>query len=263
MRKRRNSPPIDRTGKRFGLLTVIELHSIGTANQLGVANQPCKWRCRCDCGKEVIVRAGNLTNGHTRSCGCLQGKKLEDLTGRRFDKLTVIEHAGHDKTNIVLWRCRCDCGNIRIKRRSQLTSSGPVNCGCTGKPLPRLDSQQRAFVNILITKYKNSARNRHITYDLSYRQAELLFTSNCSYCGASPYKQLLTVKNETWRDKFLYSGIDRIDSSLGYTVTNSVSCCEQCNYSKLDHTVQEFMQHIDHMYKHMFKQTDSKLVLGV
>jgi hypothetical protein len=29
------------------------------------------WLCRCDCGTEKIVSAGNLRSGHTQSCGCL------------------------------------------------------------------------------------------------------------------------------------------------------------------------------------------------
>jgi len=28
------------------------------------------WHCRCDCGTEVDVISGNLTSGHTTSCGC-------------------------------------------------------------------------------------------------------------------------------------------------------------------------------------------------
>lgn len=28
--------------------------------------------CRCDCGKFTTVSTGNLTNGHTQSCGCLR-----------------------------------------------------------------------------------------------------------------------------------------------------------------------------------------------
>lgn len=28
------------------------------------------WRCRCDCGNEVVVREICLKNGYTTSCGC-------------------------------------------------------------------------------------------------------------------------------------------------------------------------------------------------
>lgn len=50
---------IDRTGVRFSRL--VALHYEG--------NQ--RWRCRCDCGAELLVRIGALTTGNTRSCGCL------------------------------------------------------------------------------------------------------------------------------------------------------------------------------------------------
>ena len=30
------------------------------------------WRCRCDCGRETVVRQSNLQSGHVKSCGCLQ-----------------------------------------------------------------------------------------------------------------------------------------------------------------------------------------------
>lgn len=50
---------IDRTGQRFGRLTVLEY----------VGNR--KWLCKCDCGNEKVIFAGSLTSGVTRSCGCL------------------------------------------------------------------------------------------------------------------------------------------------------------------------------------------------
>lgn len=54
----------DITGKRFGMLTAIET--------VGKYNRTFVWRCRCDCGNIVDVKLGNLTNGNTKSCGCMQ-----------------------------------------------------------------------------------------------------------------------------------------------------------------------------------------------
>lgn len=31
-----------------------------------------KWRARCGCGKEFLVRKRNVEKGHTKSCGCLR-----------------------------------------------------------------------------------------------------------------------------------------------------------------------------------------------
>ena len=34
--------------------------------------QKTKWLCLCDCGVEIYVTSGNLREGKTKSCGCLQ-----------------------------------------------------------------------------------------------------------------------------------------------------------------------------------------------
>lgn len=39
------------------------------------------------------------------------GRKLIDLTGRRFGRLTVIERASN-KGIATMYLCKCDCGNI-------------------------------------------------------------------------------------------------------------------------------------------------------
>jgi hypothetical protein len=52
----------------------------------------------------------------------------------------------------------------------------------------------------------------------------LFWQKPCYYCGE------------------LSKGIDRLDSTKGYEVENCVSCCEQCNYMKLDYTQEEFIK---------------------
>lgn len=52
-------------GAVFGRLTAIAPTSERTKDG-GVL-----WSCRCECGREVLVKATYLTQGHTRSCGCI------------------------------------------------------------------------------------------------------------------------------------------------------------------------------------------------
>ncbi len=35
-----------------------------------------KWLCRCQCGKEKIIRRDWLVKGRTKSCGCKRGIRL-------------------------------------------------------------------------------------------------------------------------------------------------------------------------------------------
>jgi len=57
----------DLTGKRFGKLTVLQFDE----SSFGKGR---KWLCQCDCGNTKIIRAANLINGSTVSCGCERGK---------------------------------------------------------------------------------------------------------------------------------------------------------------------------------------------
>ena len=61
---------IDMTGKRFGKLVVLE-----KAYNDDPDNTSARWLCRCDCGKEKIIRGDTLRNGKSRSCGCMRSKK--------------------------------------------------------------------------------------------------------------------------------------------------------------------------------------------
>lgn len=111
----------DYTGRRFGALTVLRFEE--TRN--GVR---C-WRCRCDCGREVVVGQTHLTTGNALSCG-YAGKLLpEDLTGVRFGHLTVLGRAGV-KSGRVQWACRCDCGRLTTAGHYNLLSGRSTTCGC-------------------------------------------------------------------------------------------------------------------------------------
>jgi hypothetical protein len=62
---------------------------------------------------------------------------LQDLTGQRFHRLTVLAFAGFsEKRRRAQWLCRCDCGNEKVivgadfrKKRGPTTS-----CGCGINP---------------------------------------------------------------------------------------------------------------------------------
>lgn len=53
---------LDLSGQKYGYLTVI-----GPAENIG---ERTAWRCRCDCGREAVVKTNYLRSGHTTSCGC-------------------------------------------------------------------------------------------------------------------------------------------------------------------------------------------------
>ena len=66
---------IDLTGNKYGKLTVIS-RSDDYVSPSG--KKTTCWKCLCECGNTVNVRASRLKNGITRSCGCLREEYLKD-----------------------------------------------------------------------------------------------------------------------------------------------------------------------------------------
>jgi hypothetical protein len=56
--------------------------------------------------------------------------KMKDLTGQKFNMLTVIDCAGKLDNKIYYWNCICDCGNKTIVSGSALRSGNTKSCGC-------------------------------------------------------------------------------------------------------------------------------------
>lgn len=64
---------VDLTGKQFGRLRVLRR---GPAHRTSGGHAAVVWACRCDCGAEHLVKAGNLRTGSVQSCGCMRDELL-------------------------------------------------------------------------------------------------------------------------------------------------------------------------------------------
>lgn len=57
--------------------------------------------------------------------------RIKDLTGLKFGRLTVLCDSGmRNKNRNIIWRCRCDCGNISNVCGSNLLTGHSVSCDC-------------------------------------------------------------------------------------------------------------------------------------
>jgi hypothetical protein len=57
-----------------------------------------------------------------------ESKKVE--IGKKYGILEVIEAAGKNSHNQVMWKCKCKCGNEVVVAGYNLTSGGNQSCGC-------------------------------------------------------------------------------------------------------------------------------------
>jgi hypothetical protein len=82
------------------------------------------------------------------------------------------------------------------------------------------------------SQYQTDAKKRHLIFILTLEEFQIIASQVCYYCGQFS-------KNQN------YCGLDRIDSTQGYLLTNIVPCCRICNWMKAEMTQQEFQEHIN------------------
>lgn len=63
--------------------------------------------------------------------------KLDDLTGKRFGRLVVLNREGTTDNRHTIWHCKCDCGNECTALATNLKRGLVKSCGCLKKEITR------------------------------------------------------------------------------------------------------------------------------
>lgn len=239
----------DLTGRIFSRLTVI---SLDPTSKLGTP----KWICRCECGNEKSVQAGNLRSGGTISCGCYnkEGEVL-DLAGKRFGKLIVSSfshwHVQPSRKKKQVWNIVCDCGNKKTVLANNLFNKQKptVSCGCHKIEIHKIRHAAHRTLETTTKNFyvyfKGHAKYGGKNFSLSYEDFKNLIFKNCSYCNSEPSYKYCKTKIGV---PILYNGLDRVDSSQGYELDNVVTCCAICNRMKLEMNKDKFIDHVGSLY---------------
>ena len=151
-------------GKRFNRLTVLNKSHKRSGNHI-------MWECVCECGNIKIIDGQHLKTGKIKSCGCLHNqlarqRRLKNLLNKRFGKLLVVSKMNYvDKYKNILWKCMCDCGNIKIVNTHSLNSGNTKSCGCLRKQHNRKkDLTGKRFGMLLVLKESNKRKSNRITW---------------------------------------------------------------------------------------------------
>lgn len=155
---------------------------------------------------------------------------IQDLTGRKFNRLLVIEYKGRNKHNKPIWLCRCDCGNEKDILGERLTSKikSVKSCGCFG--VESRFKHHKANTSIyhlwagMIQRCTNIKNNRYKDYGgrgITVCDKWLTFEGFYEDMGDRP------------KDKSL----DRIDNNKGYCKDNCKWSTnkEQSNNTRINH----------------------------
>jgi hypothetical protein len=172
---------LDMVGKRFGRLTVLE-RDMSKPSGRGYSSY---WVCKCDCGKIKTISQSCLSQGKTKSCGCLRSEKVSkkntlNLTGKRYGKLIALENtfqlSSHDS---YIWKCQCDCGDFYFTSAEILQSGKVCSCGCAKQSYGEIKISQILTDNnipfnteYIFTDLKNEETNRYFRYDFAIMNEE-------------------------------------------------------------------------------------------
>lgn len=208
------------------------------------------WLCDCECGKQIWVATTRLIKGTTKSCGCYRWNKNHIHIGDRFDKLTIIDFSHKNEPHLSnVWKCRCDCGKEILMETTQLFAKRNkiISCGSNECVFQRgFDDISLSAKRSLMTQYKINATKRKMEFNLNENEFITLTSDNCYYCGIQPLQR---IKNN--KSIYIYNGIDRIDNQIGYNISNTVTCCKQCNYAKRNMSSSDFYNWIQKIYKNL------------
>lgn len=120
----------DRTGERFGMLTVL---SRAENHVTPGGSVKSRWNCQCDCGGEITSNTNSLVSKQTVSCGCKTNPR-KDYVGKVFGRLTVLSRAADiprpSGKVIQAWNCLCECGKETTVRAVGMLNGNTKSCGC-------------------------------------------------------------------------------------------------------------------------------------
>lgn len=174
--------------------------------------------------------------------------------GRKFGKLIVLDRLDkmeNGRMNCFLF-CLCECGIKKEFRYCNLINGTTTSCGCLQKEKVSLRSRKScgtATKRAVWNYYIRNAKDRNISWNLSFEKFCELILSPCHYCGINGG----TLTKMKYGDKLFHNGVDRFYNNKPYTEDNSVACCKKCNIAKSNMEPQDFEEWIQNVYSHLFE----------
>lgn len=163
--------------------------------------------------------------------------KVVYTVGQKVNAWTIIESPMTGKIT-----GQCACGIVRTKWAYSFKDN--MSCGsCAQKNRAARIDPLVLVIRKQFSNYKASARSDNREFELSFEEFWELILNDCKYCGDAPSRAYVKqgIVNKV-------NGVDRIDSSRGYTADNTVSCCTICNMMKRDLPIDIFEQQVSKIY---------------
>jgi hypothetical protein len=172
--------------------------------------------------------------------------KLNDLTGKTFNYLTVIKRASSNRQKCSTWYCKCECGNMVVYSSDHLTrKKSPVkSCGCKKVKKGINHAQWNGYEGISgdwwyshVTRERKQNERTRVPVNITKEYAWDLFIKQNKKCALSG----IDIKIDS-TGIYNTASIDRIDSSKGYEVGNIQWVHKHINFMKRTYTQEYFIE---------------------
>ncbi|WP_051291308.1 hypothetical protein [Fictibacillus gelatini] len=156
----------------------------------------------------------------------MAGKPI-DISGRRYNRLTVIKiHSRHPERG-VRWLCRCDCGNETTAWGWEIKKGKKKSCGCYGKEVRKSQKynlkhgmRKTRFYEIWAAMKRRCTAVNNPLYKKYYIDKGIMFSPEWS--------KFENFKNDMYEDYLNHvkeygeedTTLDRIDGDKGYFKAN-------------------------------------------
>lgn len=171
--------------------------------------------------------------------------RVRDLTGMVSYDLTVVGRASSNRQGSATWLCRCICGREVVFSSDHLTRKKcPVkSCGCKvnrrGEDHPQWSGCGEIsgdwWYSHVLRERKQSVRER-VPVSVTLEEAWNLFLQQGRRCALSGVELQISPTG-----RYNTASIDRIDSSLGYTLDNIQWVHKDVNFMKRTYSVEYFL----------------------
>lgn len=165
-----------------------------------------------------------------------------------YNEWTILEFFSENGRSRC--RARCSCGTIRETDKWTITSGKSKMCRtCSNVRLNGGPQEHRRIKGDHLAAmdkfndYKVKAKKRGIEFNLDFDTFKKVAKQNCYYCDEPP-SNVNKIPKKEWADDFVYSGLDRLDNSIGYQSDNVLPCCKYCNYMKRELTYEDFFRRV-------------------
>ena len=178
-------------------------------------------------------------------------KKYNFKTGDKVSKdYTYLEEDLTKSTSDHRYiKVKCTCGSIcTVRMDSSTLTRSCKKCGQLKRRSTFTEKTKESLFKRLYHQYKKAAITRKYSFEISFEDFKKLVIENCYYCNEPP-ANLLKQNHRSIE----YNGLDRVDNTIGYAVSNVVTCCGWCNQMKNKYSTELFLNKIKTIYKNRIK----------